>query len=68
MQITKFRRVGAGGRRIAKFTVRPEIVELRDLTLIRNANGELRVHGKAIESMLAEIGNAALAHAEAQHD
>jgi hypothetical protein len=53
---------------LGQFTVRPEIIELRDLTLIRNAHGELRIHGKAIDWLLAEIANAALAHAEAQHD
>lgn len=68
MQITKFRPVGRGGRRIAQFSAELDSVELRKLTLVRNAEGEVRVFGDDITRLLDSIAKAALAEAEAQRD
>jgi hypothetical protein len=69
LQITKFRPVGRGGRRIGVFSAELDSVCLNKLTLIRNAEGEVRVFGDDITRLLDSIAKAALAHAEAQqHD
>lgn len=68
MQITNLRPVGCGGRRIAKFNAVLECVQLNKLTLIRNAEGEIRVFGDDITRLLDSIAKAALAQAEAGHE
>ncbi|WP_445222109.1 hypothetical protein ACKWRH_20765 [Bradyrhizobium sp. Pa8] len=51
------------------FNAELDSVCLNKLTLIRNAEGEVRVFGDDITRLLDSIAKAALAHAEAgQHD
>lgn len=68
MKITNLRPVGCGGRRIAKFSAELDGVQLNKLTLIRNAEGEIRVFGDDINKLLDSIAKTAFAHAEAGHE
>ena len=68
MQITKFRPVGRGGRRIAVFDIELPATKLRRLELTRRADGEIRAFGQDITRLLESIVQTALAEAEAQHD
>jgi hypothetical protein len=68
VKITSFRRKSAEGRRVGTFCIDVENISLNRLTLIRNADGELRVFGKDLNTFIADIAKAALAHAEAGND